>query len=334
MAALARSTQSMDLVCPAGTLPALRAAVDNGADWVYFALHGATHPHGNGGYALSEAEVAAGMRHAHEQGARVLLAADVYPETHSIDDAKRAIDTGASLGADAIELADPGLMRYAARTHPGLPLHLSVRAAATSYHALNFYREQFGVKRAVLPRVLALEQVEHIVANTDVEIEVFGFGTPCIMVEGRCALSSYVAGVSRNTSGVCSPVSAVEWVHAADKLECRLNGMLVDRYYECEKASYPTPCKGRYDVAGQTYYALEEPAGLSAVELRATLARIGVAAIRIEGARRNIAYLSQVTRLWRKAIDGTLTGTPDAQALHELAGPAEQSLGAYSRPWK
>ena len=65
-----------------------------------------------------------------------------------------------------------------------------MQGSATNYEAINFYREHFGIARAVLPRVLSLTQVEQVIEKTPVEIEVFGFGSLCVMVEGRCALSS------------------------------------------------------------------------------------------------------------------------------------------------
>jgi putative protease len=102
-------------------------------------------------------------------------------------------------------------MRYASENYPDLRLHLSVQGSATNAEAINFYHKNFGVARAVLPRVLSLAQVEHVVNNTNVEIEVFGFGSLCVMVEGRCALSSYATGESPNTHGVCSPAKAVRW---------------------------------------------------------------------------------------------------------------------------
>src|SRR3546814_20849345 len=82
-------------------------------------------------------------------------------------------------------VADPGLMAYASRRHPQLRLHLSVQGSATNYEAINFYHKHFGVVRAVLPRVLSMAQVEQVTENTPVEIEVFGFGSLCVMVEGR-----------------------------------------------------------------------------------------------------------------------------------------------------
>jgi|SRR5690606_839939 len=68
-----------------------------------------------------------------------------------------------------------------------------------------------AIQRAVLPRVLSIAQVEQVTEKTPVEIEVFGFGSLCVMVEGRCALSSYTTGESPNTHGVCSPARYVRW---------------------------------------------------------------------------------------------------------------------------
>ena len=121
------------------------------------------------------------------------------------------MDRAADLGVDAIIVADAGLLAYAAKTHPQLRLHLSVQGSATSHEAINFYHEHFGIKRAVLPRVLSVEQAEKAIQRTPVEIEVFGFGSLSIMVEGRCALSSYATGESPNTHGGCSPAKAIRW---------------------------------------------------------------------------------------------------------------------------
>lgn len=331
----------MELVCPAGTLPSLRAAVDNGASWVYFGLRDETNARNFAGLNFSLEDAAAGIRYAHARGVRTLLAINTYPQDAGGTRWKRAIDSAADLGVDAVILADPGLMQYAARRYPALDLHLSVQGSATHYEAINLYHEHFGVKRAILPRVLSLAQVENVVRNTPVEIEVFGFGSLCVMVEGRCALSAYVTGASPNTTGACSPGNAVRWQQTHEGLESRLNGVLIDRYGAGEKAAYPTLCKGRYEVAGQTYYAIEEPTSLNALELLPALKRMGVAAIKIEGRQRNASYVSKVTRIWRDALDECQRNADDfavapehAAVLGQLAEGQQQTLGAYYRPWK
>src|SRR5690606_29170391 len=137
--------------------------------------------------------------YAHDRGGKVFLALNTYPQPDAWQIWREALDRAAHSGVDAVIVADPGLMAYAAANHPRLRLHLSVQGSATNYEAINFYHEQFGIQRAVLPRVLSMTQVEQVTENTPVEIEVFGFGSLCVMVEGRCALSSYTTGESPNT---------------------------------------------------------------------------------------------------------------------------------------
>jgi putative protease len=269
-----------ELVCPAGSLPALKAAVDAGADCVYMGMRDATNARNFAGLNFDRAAIENGIRYAHERGAKVLMAINTYPQAGQGDRWRTAVDTAAGMGVDAVIVADPGLLQYAARQHPGLRLHLSVQGSATNYEAINLYREQFGIQRAVLPRVLSLEQVKQLTQRTQVEIEVFGFGSLCVMVEGRCQLSSYVTGESPNTHGVCSPAKAVRWQETPRGREARLGGVLIDVYGEGENAGYPTLCKGRFDVDGeQNYYAIEEPTSLNTLDLLPQLMKIGVRAI-------------------------------------------------------
>ena len=331
----------IELVCPAGSLPALKTAVDNGADCVYMGFRDDTNARNFTGLNFGFDNAKEGVRYAHAKGKKVLLALNTYPQDEGWQRWTKAIDNAAELGMDAVILADPGLMQYAAKTHPDLRLHLSVQGSATNYEAINFYHEMFGIQRAVVPRVLALAQVEQLMAGTEVEIELFGFGGLCVMVEGRCALSSYATGDSPNTRGVCSPPKSVRWQETPKGLESRLNGILIDRYDADENAGYPTLCKGRFDVQGETYYAIEEPASLNTLELLPELMRMGIAAIKIEGRQRSPAYVEQVTKVWRQAIDNCLrdksTFAVKPAWMTELGKVSEgqqQTLGAYYRPWK
>ncbi|MCB1909297.1 MAG: U32 family peptidase [Rhodocyclaceae bacterium] len=332
---------AIELVCPAGSLPALKSAVDHGADCVYVGFKDATNARNFSGLNFDDRAMAEGISHAHRRGAKVLLALNTYPRSDNWTRWTAAVDKAAELGVDAVILADPGLMRYAVRSHPQLRLHLSVQGSATSHEAINFYHEHFGIRRAVLPRVLSLAQVERVIAATPVEIELFGFGGLCVMVEGRCALSAYATGESPNCNGACSPGKYVRWQQTDGGMEARVNGILIDRFADHEHAGYPTLCKGRFAVGGETYYAIEEPTSLNTLELLPQIARMGVAAIKIEGRQRSPAYVAQVTRVWRQAIDRAnrdpLDFRPEAAWQRELAKVSEgrsQTLGAYHRPWK
>jgi putative protease len=332
---------SLELVCPAGSLPALKAAVDHGADCVYIGFRDNTNARAFAGLNFDLPATNEAVRYAHARGKKVLLALNTFPQTSTWQRWQEAVDNAAEAGVDAIILADAGLMRYASRTYPKLRLHLSVQGSATNYEAINFYHEHFGIQRAVLPRVLSLPQVEQLVKRTPVEIELFGFGGLCVMVEGRCVLSSYVTGESPNTAGVCSPAKSVRWQQTPQGLESRLGGILLDRYSADENAGYPTLCKGRFDVNGETYYAIEEPASLNTLELIPEMMRMGISAVKIEGRQRSPVYVEQVTKVWRAAIDSAMKNAEGYTVnpawmtqLNKLAEGQQNTLGAYHRPWK
>lgn len=330
-----------ELVCPAGSLAALKAAVDHGADCVYIGFRDATNARNFAGLNFDDNAVAQGIRYAHSRGRKVLIALNTFPQPGHHLPWYQAVDKAAGMGVDAVILADLGLMAYAAERHPQLRLHLSVQGSATNYEAIRFYQREFGVSRAVLPRVLAIEQVEHVIRNANTEIEVFGFGSLCVMAEGRCALSSYATAESPNTHGVCSPAKAVRWMQTPQGLESRLGGVLIDRYGDQEQSSYPTLCKGRFEVNHETYYAMEEPASLNTLDLLPRLMQMGIAAIKIEGRQRSPAYVADVTRVWREAIDQCAAAAQRfsvrpqwMQQLNRLAEGQQHTLGAYHRAWK
>jgi len=332
----------MELVCPAGNLPSLKAAVDNGADAVYFGFRDDTNARHFPGLNFTPETANEGVRYARARGVRAFLAINTYPQPAGWGRWRSAVDRGAELGVDALILADMGLMAYAARRWPDLHLHLSVQASASSHAAVAFYHTHFGIRRAVLPRVLSVEQVQRVVEASPAPIEVFGFGSLCIMAEGRCMLSSYACGQSPNTCGACSPAEAVRWVSGPQGLDVRLGGILVDRYAPDQPAGYPVVCKGRYSRAGEEPdYALEEPTSLNTLDLLPRLQTIGIAAIKIEGRQRSPAYVARVTRVWREALDACRRAPdayhprPDWQAaLQGLSEGSQTTLGAYDRQWR
>jgi len=332
---------NIELVCPAGGLPALKAAVDHGADCVYAGFRDETNARNFDGLNFDDKALAEGVKYAHARKAKVLIALNTFPQASNWSRWTAAVDRAAGHGVDAVILADMGLMDYAARKHPNLRLHLSVQGSATNYEAINFYRERFGIQRAVLPRVLSLAQVEQVIRKTPVEIEIFGFGGLCVMVEGRCALSAYATGTSPNCQGACSPAKSVRWEQTPQGMETRLNGILIDKFADGERTGYPTLCKGRFEVDAETYYAIEEPTSLNTIEMLPELLRIGVSAIKIEGRQRSPAYVAQVTQVWREAIDSCKRDAthfaPKAAWMAELNKVSEgqsHTLGAYYRPWK
>ena len=176
-----RETSALELVCPAGTPAALEAAVAAGADVVYAGFADETNARNFPGLNFTRDEMAAGIAHAHRHGCGVFIAVNTYPRGGNPGPWRQAVDDAAALGADAIILADIGLLEYAAKTHPDLRRHLSVQASASNREAICFYQRAFGVKRVVLPRVLTLAEIAALNEGLPVETEVFAFGGMCVM---------------------------------------------------------------------------------------------------------------------------------------------------------
>lgn len=331
----------MELVCPAGNLPAFKEALENGADAIYTGFKDDTNARHFSGLNFNDAKLSRALNLARDKSVKIYIAINTYPQPDGWKRWQNAIDMAADLGVDAVIVADIGVLQYAASKHPSLNLHLSVQASATNAEALNFYHNQFGIRRAVLPRVLSIKQVKMLAEHSPVDLEVFGFGSLCIMAEGRCHLSSYLTGESPNMNGVCSPARFVVWKETDDILEAKLNGVLIDRFQPGEKAGYPTLCKGRYQVEDQLFHALEEPTSLNTLDVLPQLADAGIKAVKIEGRQRSPAYIRQVVKTWREALDRYQQAPENyrveprwMQNLNELSEGSQTTLGAYHRPWQ
>ena len=240
-----RGDADMELICPAGTPAALRTAVDAGADAIYCGFADATNARNFPGLNFSRREMSEGIAYAHRSDAKVLVAINTFPAAGAQTLWHRAVDDAVAAGADALIVADVGLIGYAAHTHPAQRLHLSVQAAASNPDAIEFYVRNFGIRRVVLPRVLTVAEIAAIARAVDCETEVFIFGGLCVMAEGRCSLSSHVTGQSPNMHGVCSPASHVVYREEGGTLVSRLGNFTINRFAKGEPAAYPTLCKGR-----------------------------------------------------------------------------------------
>ncbi|MDT8319278.1 MAG: peptidase U32 family protein [Xanthomonadales bacterium] len=331
----------MELVCPAGNLPSLKAAVDNGADAVYVGFKDDTNARHFNGLNFTDRTFQRAIDYAHERGRKLFVAINTFPTPAGFRRWKTAVDQAAEAGVDALIVADMGVLDYARERWPELRLHLSVQASVTTAEGIGFYHDNFGISRVVLPRVLSVRQVAQVVEESPIPVEVFGFGSLCVMVEGRCLLSSYATGRSPNTYGACSPASHVRWEETAEGTDTRLNGVLIDRFGAGEKAGYPTLCKGRFRVGEHVFYALEEPTSLNTLSILPTLRKMGVAAIKLEGRQRSPAYVAQVTGVMRAAIDECLKNPENYQPrerwmreLESVSEGAQTTLGAYHRPWQ
>ena len=310
----------MELLCPAGNLPALKAAIENGADAVYIGLKDDTNARHFAGLNFTEKKLQEAVSFVHQHRRKLHIAINTFAHPDGYARWQRAVDMAAQLGADALILADLAMLEYAAERYPHIERHVSVQASATNEEAINFYHRHFDVARVVLPRVLSIHQVKQLARVTPVPLEVFAFGSLCIMSEGRCYLSSY---------------------QTPQGLESRLNEVLIDRYQDGENAGYPTLCKGRYLVDGERYHALEEPTSLNTLELLPELMAANIASVKIEGRQRSPAYVSQVAKVWRQAIDRCKADPQNfipqsawMETLGSMSEGTQTTLGAYHRKWQ
>lgn len=331
----------VELVCPAGTLAALRAAVDHGADAVYLGFRGETNTGSHPGLNFNADDASTGIDYAHASGARVFITVDTHPLPHDWPQAIEALELAVRLGADALVVADPGLMAHAARHHPQLQLHLSVHGSAINPAAIQFHRRQFNIRRIILPQLISSAQILQLARQTPIELAAFVFGNLCVMLEGRCALSSYATGRSPNTHGVCAPAHAVRWREDAARRQSRLNGSLIECHAPGEPVAHPLPCKGRYRIEDDVFHALEEPGGLNALDVLPDLIAAGIRAIKVEGRQRPASHVAQVTKLLRGALDECLrdpgSWSPPQRALDgldALAGGSTHGLGSHRRCWQ
>ncbi|MFD2175201.1 ubiquinone anaerobic biosynthesis protein UbiU [Rhodobacter lacus] len=325
----------MELVCPAGTPAALRAAVEAGAHAVYCGFADETNARNFPGLNFSPEELVPAIAGAHKRGAKVLVALNTFPRAGGEKLWHQRLADAEAAGADAVILADIGLLDYAATHHPKLRRHLSVQAAAANPDAINFYAETFDVKRVVLPRVLTVQEIAAINKEIDVETEAFVFGGLCVMAEGRCALSSYATGLSPNMNGVCSPASHVVYAEEGPDLAAKLGGFTIHRTPKDRPAPYPTLCKGCFTSGSQTGHVFEDPVSLDARHLIPALAKAGVTALKIEGRQRSRAYVAEVVRAFRAATDALAEGRdlPLAE-LARLTEGQSATAGAYAKTWR
>jgi putative protease len=133
----------------------------------------------------------------------------------------------------------------------------------------------------------------------------------------------------------------VRWQETENGLESRLNDVLIDRYQSDERAGYPTLCKGKFNVADKLYHALEEPTSLNTLSMLPDLMKAKICSVKIEGRQRSPAYVEQITRVWREAID-TYNSNPEMyqvkdawnRVLDNVSEGSQTTLGAYHRDWQ
>lgn len=280
-----------EVLAPAGNLECARAAVENGADAIYFGLDrfNARMRAGN----FTAADLPTLMGFLHERGVKGYLTLNTLIFTDELSDAARFLEIAISAGVDAAIIQDIGMCRLIRSLSPDFPIHASTQMTVTSPAGVDF-ASALGATVVVLARENTLQELEQIQAAnrasaTPVDLEVFVHGALCVAYSGQCLTSEALGGRSANR-GECAQA-------------CRLP-------YDLVTDGKTTPLEGRR-------YLLS-PQDLSGVELVPQLTRLGVASLKIEGRLKTPEYVANITRVYRAAVDRAVAGEPFAVPQYEL----------------
>ncbi|WP_145234361.1 U32 family peptidase [Urbifossiella limnaea] len=274
---MASAPATPELLAPAGDREALRAAVANGADAVYFGLTGFNARARAANF--TPAELPELMRFLHGRNVRGFVALNTLVFSDELPAAAELLSACAAAGVDAVIVQDLGLVRLARRLAPSLPVHASTQMTLTEPRGIAFAK-QLGVGRVVLARELSLADIEKVTAATDVPVEVFVHGALCVAYSGQCLTSEALGGRSANR-GQCAQA-------------CRL--------------PYELVVDGAARDLGDRAYLLS-PQDLAAYDRIAPLVQAGVVSFKIEGRLKGGPYVAATTQTYRQAIDAATGGT-------------------------
>ena len=275
--------KKIELLSPVGDFECLKAAVQNGADSVYFGASNFNARASATNFDLTNLKDA--ISYAKLRGVNTHLTLNTLIKDCEFEDAVLLAKKAYEFGIDAIIVQDLGLARYLIEHFPDLPIHASTQM---TIHNLEGAKEceKLGFKRVVLSRELSLEEIEYICKNTDVEIETFIHGALCISYSGQCLFSSMVGSRSGNRGKCAQP--------------CRLPYELI------ENVSLGTFPK---ETSKKSSYLLSTR-DLCGLEFLPKLIDAGVMCFKIEGRMKSPEYVATVTRIYRKYIDLALSDKP------------------------
>ncbi|MCI0704038.1 MAG: U32 family peptidase, partial [Planctomycetia bacterium] len=268
------SLHKPELLAPAGDWEAMRAAVANGADAVYFGLSNFNARARATNFTVEE--LPGVMKFLHARNVRGFVTLNTLIFSDELPEVVAFVKAVATAGADAVIVQDLGLVRLIKRIAPTLPVHASTQMTLTEPRGIDFVTK-LGVERVVLARELSLADIQKVTANTSTPVEVFVHGALCVAYSGQCLTSEALGGRSANR-GQCAQA-------------CRLPyEMIVDG----------TP----RDLGDRAY--LLSPQDLAAFDLVDPLIDAGVISFKIEGRLKGGPYVAATTQTYRKAIDAKL----------------------------
>jgi putative protease len=268
-----------ELLAPAGDRLALRAAIENGADAVYFGLDVGFNARARAAN-IPVDELPDVMAELHRRGVKGYTTLNTLIFPAELEDAERLVRQVTQAGVDAVLVQDLGLARLIREVSPELPIHASTQMTLTSSQTIAVAAE-LGISRVVLARECSLDDIRRIRRETSMPLEVFVHGALCVAYSGQCLTSESLGGRSANR-GQCAQA-------------CRL--------------PYELVCDGRVRDLGAQRFLLS-PQDLAAWDLIGDLVAAGVSAFKIEGRLKTPEYVANITRHYRKVLDAVLEGRP------------------------
>lgn len=267
----------VELLSPVGDFDCLKAAIQNGADSVYFGADSLSARASATNFSLDILPDA--INYAKLRNVQTHLTLNTLIQNNELDEAIEIAKVAYEAGIDAIIVQDLGLARYLIKNFPDLPIHASTQMTIYNLEGAKM-AEELGFSRAVLSRELSLPEIEHICKNTDIEIETFIHGALCISYSGQCLLSSAIGGRSGNRGKCAGP--------------CRLPYSLVKSDSVSKEVIDEGYLLSTRDVCG--------------LEFIPALIKAGVKCFKIEGRMKTPEYVAIVTKIYRKYIDLALSG--------------------------
>ncbi|MBK1878308.1 U32 family peptidase [Pelagicoccus mobilis] len=265
-----------ELLSPAGNWDCARAAVENGADAIYFGLERFNAR--MRGKNFTVADLPELMAYLHSRGVKGYVTFNILVFSDEIDDARDFLRSIIAAGVDAAIVQDVGICRLIRKLSPDFPIHASTQMSATSEAGIAFAKE-LGASVVVLARETSLNEVaaireKTIQAGTEVPIELFVHGALCVAYSGQCLTSEALGGRSANR-GECAQA-------------CRL--------------PYDLYSDGKQVDLGNRRYLLS-PQDLSGLDALPQIIDAGVATLKIEGRLKAPEYVAAVTKVYRQALD-------------------------------
>lgn len=253
----------MELLAPAGSFQTLKAAVQSGADAVYIGGNRFSARKSAVNFNVDEIEEA--VKYCHIRDVKLHVAANILIKENEIDDFLEYIGVLNKIGVDAVIIQDIGMAKVVHEMYPDLLLHASTQMTVTNAEGAKRLKE-IGFSRVVLARELSKETIKKIIAESDVEIEIFAHGAICMSYSGQCLMSSIIGGRSGNR-GMCAQ-----------------------------------PCRLPYSVGDKSGHLLS-PKDLCMIEHLNELEDMGVSSIKIEGRLKRSEYTAAVCGIYRKYLD-------------------------------